>query len=56
MAMKGKSLHDNDVVVRNSMRVHDLVGVAYVGLVVEDIRKVVKMVWVLVIVKLMMMC
>ena len=37
MAMKGKSLHDDDVVVRNSMRVHDLVGVAYVRLVVEDL-------------------
>ena len=30
----GKSLHDNDVVVRNSMCVHDLVGVAHVRLVV----------------------
>ena len=34
---KNKSLHDNDVVVRNSMCVHDLVGVAHVGLVVEDL-------------------
>ena len=31
---KNKSLHDNDVVVRNSMCVHDLVGVAHVRLVV----------------------
>ena len=53
---KNKSLHDNDVVVRNSMCVHDLVGVAHVRLVVEDFGKVVEMVLVLAMVKLMMMC